>query len=410
MAFLVYYHGERVKISISFVVAGLLLLIQTVFISAGLQKTEWKGKIEYENGIKVVKNPGEPLYGNIEFELEEDLNIGKEDDENYMFYGGISLALDKQDNIYALDGKSCRIQEFDKKGRYLRTIGRKGQGPGEFELPFKLFLDGKNYIYVLDRRSLKIFNDKGEFLETVKLTTFITDFYVSPDGNIFASSELRDEKGSTQAVMKMDSQGKIVKKVAEFPYIELIVRKSGDVTYSFGASRHVYIPELCFSALNGQTFCYAYSAEFKIFLLDEHGNTSLIFQKEESPQAVNRKEKDSILDQMKERYKERGRSLPEDIWEEVQFPSHRPFFDHILADDMQRLYVRRLKSVLNDNNEVEFDIFGREGLYLYKLKLPFTPRAIINGFVYKVDMNEESGEIKLRKLKVINWDQIKKGS
>ncbi len=37
----------------------------------GGQEAEWKGKIEIENGIKVIKNPGEPLYGEIKFELEE---------------------------------------------------------------------------------------------------------------------------------------------------------------------------------------------------------------------------------------------------------------------------------------------------------------------------------------------------
>jgi len=35
------------------------------------QKPQWKGKIEYENGVKVIKNPREPLYGKITLELEE---------------------------------------------------------------------------------------------------------------------------------------------------------------------------------------------------------------------------------------------------------------------------------------------------------------------------------------------------
>lgn len=39
------------------------------------QKPQWKGKIEEENGVQVIKNPNEPLYGEIEFELEEDMSI-----------------------------------------------------------------------------------------------------------------------------------------------------------------------------------------------------------------------------------------------------------------------------------------------------------------------------------------------
>ena len=43
------------------------------------------------------------------------------------------------------------------------------------------------------------------------------------------------------------------------------------------------------------------------------------------------------------------------------------------------------------------------------MKLLFTPRIIKNGFVYHVDSNEETGEIKIRRLKIINWDQLIEG-
>lgn len=387
----------------------LFLLAFNILVSFSGQKAEWKGKIEEENGIKVIKNPREPLYGEIEFELEEDLSIGREDDENYMFYSRVSLAVDNQDNIYALDGRNCRIQKYDKNGQYLQTIGRKGQGPGEFELPFKFLLDIQNNIYVYDRRKLKVFNNKGEFLKSVNLRTLIFDFCVSPEGSIFANSELRDEEGSKQTVIEIDSEGEIIEKVAEFPFVDLVVRKSGDVTYSFGVSRHVYIPQLYFSNIDEKSFCYAHSSGYRIFILDKDGNILLIFQKEESPPAVSRKEKNFILDQMKKRFQERGRSLPAGVLEEVQFPSNRPFFDHIMADDKQRLYVRRLKSVLDKSEGFEFDIFSKEGLYLYKTKLPFTPLVIKNGFIYKVEYNEKTGEIKIKRLMVKNWEQIKEG-
>jgi hypothetical protein len=391
-------------------ILAIIVLVYFAFTGMeGKQTTGWKGKIEYEDGVKTVKNPEQPLYGELEFVLEEDLSIGREGDENYMFYSGIGLALDSQDNIYALDYGNSRIQKYNKEGQYLQTIGRKGQGPGEFEFPFKFFLDRQDNIYVYDRRKFKIFNNKGEFLKSVKLRTFIDDFYVSPEGSIFALSELRDEKGSKQAVVKIDTEGEIVEKVAEFPYVELIIRKSAGGVYSFGVSRHEYIPVLCFSAISDQTFCYAHSSEYKIFIVDKSGKILLVFHREESPQTVRRKEKDFILDRMKEIFKKRGRDLPKGVLEEVQFPSSRPFFDHLMSDNKQRLYVRRLKSVLDKSDDIEFDIFSKEGVYLYKTKLPFTPRIIKNGFIYKVETNEETGETKIKRFKVGNWEQIKDG-
>jgi len=94
------------------------------------QEAKWKGKIDIENGIKVIKNPGEPLYGEIEFELEEDLRFGNEDDENYVFYNLSGITFDSEENIFVLDAGNCRIQKFDKNGSFLQTIGRRGQGPG----------------------------------------------------------------------------------------------------------------------------------------------------------------------------------------------------------------------------------------------------------------------------------------
>ena len=400
---------RRSKLFLTFIITFFFGIILCSLVLFGTQKPEWKGKIEYEIGVKVIKNPKEPLYGEITFELEEDLSIGREDDENYLFYRGVGLNVDSQENIYVLDSGSFRIQKFDKDGRYLQTIGRRGQGPGEFELPFKFFLDGKNYLYVYDSRKFKIFNNEGEFVKSIKLQSFILDFYVNPEGNIFVQSELRDEKGSKQVVGKIDEEGDIVGIIAEFPYVDLVVKQSGDVTYAFGVSRHAYIPELCFSAIHEKAFCYAHSSEYKMFKLDNNGKISLIFQKEESPQTISKKERDFILDRMKRTFEERGRNLPEEVFQEVRFPSHRPLFNHIMSDDKQRMYVRRLKSVLDKDEEIKFDIFGKDGHYLYKTRLPFTPRIIKNGFVYHVDSNEETGEIKIIKFKIKNWNQIEEG-
>ena len=78
-------------------------LASLVFLLASQgQNPRWEGTIEEENGIKVIKNPIEPLYGAITFDLEEDLSIGNEQDENYMFYRGVKLTIDSAGSIFAL--------------------------------------------------------------------------------------------------------------------------------------------------------------------------------------------------------------------------------------------------------------------------------------------------------------------
>ena len=89
----------------------------------------------------IINNPAEPQYGEIAFDLEEDLVLGNESDENYLFYRVWDIQADARGNIYVLDSGATRIQKYDKNGKYLQTIGRQGQGPGEFQRPIILIVD-----------------------------------------------------------------------------------------------------------------------------------------------------------------------------------------------------------------------------------------------------------------------------
>ena len=74
------------KIKIKLISIVLFLSVIIMLVSCGRQKSEWKGTIEEENGVTVVKNPKEPMYGEDIFSLEEDLSIGEaEGKKEYMF-------------------------------------------------------------------------------------------------------------------------------------------------------------------------------------------------------------------------------------------------------------------------------------------------------------------------------------
>ena len=106
---------------------------------AQTRKPAWKGKVVVEDGVKVVKNPSQSLYGEFEFELEEDLTIGGDPNkEEYYFPKGARLSVDDDGNFYVCDGGNRRIQMYDKEGVFVRTIGRQGQGPGEYMYPFQV--------------------------------------------------------------------------------------------------------------------------------------------------------------------------------------------------------------------------------------------------------------------------------
>lgn len=370
------------------------------------EKAEWRGEIEYENGVKVVKNPADPVYGEILLDIEEDLSIGREDDDNYMFYRVRKIDVDDQGNIYVLEGGNCRLQKFDPAGQYIQTIGKKGQGPGEFERPSKLFLDEENYIYVSEYQKIHMFNGKGEFIKSILLSDFTTDFSIASDKSIFGIATIRTDVKPNKCIIKMDPKGKMIKNIAQFDYPEPVRRKGTDgSTMAFGLG-HQYNQDLYFSRSVNNKHIYAYSSEYSLFQVNLEGDLELIITKEEPPHPISQKEKNKIY----ERFTHLEEKWPKGVVKEaVQFPSHRPFFNGIVTDDRGRIYVRRVKPVLDEREEVEFDIFSKEGHYLYKADLPFTPSVIKNGYFYEYYSSEETGEVKIKRYKVKNWMQIAEG-
>ena len=143
----------------------LSLSVFIILVSYGQQKAKRAGTIE--EGVTVVKNPKEPIYGEDVFNLKEELSIGEaEGREKYMFSRLSRIVVDKEARIYVLDSKEAHIKVFDKNGDYVKTVGKKGQGPGEMSLPFSICITSQNEIMVqdLNNHCIMFFSLDGSFI------------------------------------------------------------------------------------------------------------------------------------------------------------------------------------------------------------------------------------------------------
>jgi hypothetical protein len=87
-----------------------------------------------------------------------------ETDENKIFSEPLDVAINKKREIYILD--EDRIQVFDKSGNFLRTIGRKGRGPGDLLNPIFFEIDNQNNLLVVekDNQRIQILSSSGDYL------------------------------------------------------------------------------------------------------------------------------------------------------------------------------------------------------------------------------------------------------
>jgi hypothetical protein len=272
--------------------------------------------------------------------------------------------------------------------------------------PFNIFLDEQGNIYVMELRKQHLFDPKGNYMKSFVPPLFIMGFAAGPEGNIIGYGLISTAKATNFGVRVLDTEGKIIKDVAEFPGTRTVSRR--DFAFNFS---HSYRPQLSFSPVQKKGAVYGYGAEYKLIVADYSGEPSLIIEKDEPPQSITRREKDKIIDDTLDRTAddELGR-WPRDVVEEgADFPDHRPFFNGIASDDKGRIYVRKQKSVLDESEEDEIDIFSADGYYLYTTKLNISRGLIKGGFLYDTSYSEETGEYKVIRYRIKNWNQIKEG-
>jgi len=162
-------------------------------------------KIETIDGVRVVHNGKSGKWGeNPKLSLEFVKTIGEleTEDENLAFHMPSDIIIDSKGYIYILDSGNHRIQKFDSDGKYITTIGNKGQGPGEFYYPLSIDINPKGYLYVSDpyNQRAQVLTPDGKEHKTIL-------FHKTPAGVIKLSKSGNMIMGSGSGVLSFGLGG-----------------------------------------------------------------------------------------------------------------------------------------------------------------------------------------------------------
>jgi len=141
-------------------VAGLLILAaQLLALTVGGPADAapmWQPGQATEDGIPVVLNPAEARDAEQVLAPEEQWRLGG-DDESDLLFGLVSDAVVDEDGVtYLLDNHLSSIYVISPEGELLRTIGREGDGPGEFRNGTELVFMPNGTLGVLEMMPGKI--------------------------------------------------------------------------------------------------------------------------------------------------------------------------------------------------------------------------------------------------------------
>ncbi len=111
------------------------------------------------------------------------------------FNAPTAVAIGKNGDIFVSDGHggttNARVVVFDKTGRFLRTWGTRGSGPGQFGEPHSLVIDRRGRVIVADRANgrLQVFEQDGRFLAEWKgFGVRPSGLAIGPDDTLYVSS------------------------------------------------------------------------------------------------------------------------------------------------------------------------------------------------------------------------------
>jgi len=169
--------------------------------------------------------------------LEEVLSIGDLYD-NPVLYMWVDVKVD-ENFIYVTDTMDYSLKKFDSQGKLIKKIGRKGQGPGEFQAPRFMGLSEK-FIYVSDERMnrIQVFDKELNFIKNILVRTNVSSLKVFSDDKfiITSTSILRKSKGK---IFTLNAEGKITD---EFVFSDKdLPLLMGTVSLDFDSKGNLYI-------------------------------------------------------------------------------------------------------------------------------------------------------------------------
>jgi DNA-binding beta-propeller fold protein YncE len=134
------------------------------------------------------------------------------------------MAFASNGDIYVSDGYgNNRVVQFSKAGKYIRSWGRKGVDPGEFDLPHAIAVDSSDRVYVADRSNarVQVFDRDGKFLSQWKDLLTPWGLFMTNKDELWACGSSvvpKPAEGMTgippkdQLILKISTNGKILER------------------------------------------------------------------------------------------------------------------------------------------------------------------------------------------------------
>ena len=170
--------------------SGLLIAV-VITVPAASQST-----VRDSAGVRIVEStrPAWPTGKGWTLSQQAEIDIGSGDDSLYQLATVMGAVRLQNGRIAVANMGTSNIRMFDAKGRYVSSIGRNGQGPGEFEQVMGLLRIPGDTLAVLDQKNeVEYYAADGKFARGLKTPQLqnalvLSEFLLFDDGSYARSS------------------------------------------------------------------------------------------------------------------------------------------------------------------------------------------------------------------------------
>jgi hypothetical protein len=330
-----------------------VLTLSIILSLASAQNVE----VKTVDGITVIHNPKTPIQQKgvaSTIILKEDLIIGKEQDDPERSFASLSsFSVDDSGNIYVVDGKENKIKIYRGDGSFLRSFGRRGQGPGEFQGASQIVIlpDGNQIVTDFLGRRLVFFSAKDEFLRQVSTSGFsIGGIHCDHRGDIYALNVISGPEKRTQELIKFNSNMKPIATLTLFDE----ERKPG-----------VFKPFslwIRFDVTHRDELVWAIASKYEINILNSEGKPVKRIVKDFDPIKITGAEKERLIREDKQGL---PAGFPSPTYE---FPPSLPPIKNMFLDDQDRIFIQTYEK--DGRGGLFYEVFDPEGRYISRFSFP----------------------------------------
>jgi hypothetical protein len=362
------------------------------------QALEAKVRTENVDGVILVHNPPNPLNPGKTVKFVEEASFGAEESGPGAVYKPGQFAVDGRNRVFIYESGEGAIKVFGEDGRFLKTVGRKGQGPGEFGLAFFLGFcpDGRLLVTDFQNRRTSFFGPEGNFLASYQWTTNISIPHLVLDNAYVVQQSVFDADTEKLFLKSYDFEGAEVRTWGEFVPPGRKSMTAGEALIT------VSVPYSPRSVLAGdqalRRIYHCRNDEYLIEVFDAEGRIiRMIDRPYELP---------AFTDADRAEYTARTSGFPQaaEIYKDMPWPKVKTVTERMLCDDRGGLWVATNETKDDGGRKLTaYDVFDAEGRYDARVWLDFNPARFAAGKMYRYKEDPDTGVRVLTRFRVI-WE------